>query len=142
MSDTHEGRCFCGAVRLEVSGPPIVQAYCHCNDCRAWSGTPVTPATLWPADAVRVTAGEEQVLSYSKTGDTIRKSCSKCGGALMAEIPAAGLIDVFAGVLRDFDYTPSAHVHYAQRMLDIRDGLPKFRDMPADGGGSGEMMEE
>ncbi len=142
MTATHKGGCFCGAVELEISGPPIVQAYCHCDDCRAWSGTPVTSATLWPSDAVSITKGEDQVLSYSKTGETIRRSCRQCGGALMAEIPAAGLTDVFGGVLKDFQHEATAHVHYAKRVLDVRDGLPKFKDMPAEGGGSGEFVEE
>lgn len=142
MEEKHKGGCFCGAVELEVTGPPIVQAYCHCGDCRAWSGTPVTSATLWPADAVQVTKGEDHILSYSRTGETIRKSCKTCGGALAAAIPAAGLVDVFGGVLKGFHHEATAHVYYAQRVLDIRDGLPKFRDMPAEGGGSGEFVEE
>lgn len=142
MTERHKGSCFCGAVELEIAGPPVVQAYCHCEDCRAWSGTPVTSATLWPADAVQITKGEDQILTYSKTGETNRRSCKRCGGALMAEIPAAGLVDVFGGVLRDFKHEATAHVHYAKRVLDVRDGLPKFKDMPSEGGGSGEFIEE
>jgi hypothetical protein len=30
------GRCFCGAVQLELSGEPSVQVYCHCSSCRGW----------------------------------------------------------------------------------------------------------
>ena len=33
-------------------------------------------------------------------------------------------------------------MHYAQSILPIKDGLPKFKDFPAELGGSGEMMDE
>ncbi len=36
----HVGSCFCGAVRLEVSGDPEAMGYCHCRSCRSWSGGP------------------------------------------------------------------------------------------------------
>ena len=30
--------CRCGAVQLTMSGEPVVQLYCHCDDCRAAHG--------------------------------------------------------------------------------------------------------
>ena len=44
--------CFCGAVRLELTGAPNVQAYCHCGSCRGWLGAPIHGATLWPTPNV------------------------------------------------------------------------------------------
>ena len=55
----HFGNCFCGAVKLEVTGSPEGMGYCHCRSCRSWSGGPVNAFTLWKPDAVRVTAGAE-----------------------------------------------------------------------------------
>ena len=34
------------------------------------------------------------------------------------------------------------HVNYAETVLPMNDGLPKFRDFPSDFGGSGEMIAE
>ena len=34
------------------------------------------------------------------------------------------------------------HVHYAESVLPLNDGLPKFRDMPTEVGGSGVTMSE
>ena len=31
-------KCRCGAVELEISAEPIVQFYCHCDDCQAVHG--------------------------------------------------------------------------------------------------------
>lgn len=141
MAETHEGRCFCGTVKVVVEGPPAMQGFCHCADCRAWSAAPVNGFALWPADKVKVTAGEDSLSSYSKDGRTVRRSCTACGGAVMSEHPGMGMIDVYASILDGFKFAPQAHVFYGERMIDLSDALPKFRDLPADAGGSGEMAE-
>jgi hypothetical protein len=40
------------------------------------------------------------------------------------------------------DLKPTMHVQYGSRILDVRDGLPKFSDMPKQIGGTGEMCDE
>jgi hypothetical protein len=142
MSETYEGRCYCGAVVLEVQGPPVEMGYCHCQACRAYSGAPVNAYTLWPTDAVRVREGAEHLHSFSKTGMNERVACGKCGGLLMVRLPAFGLIDIFAGVLPTLPFKPTVHVNYESTVLPMKDGLPKYKDFPADGGGSGALMAE
>jgi len=34
------------------------------------------------------------------------------------------------------------HVHYGEKVLAQRDGLPKFKDFPKEFGGSGDMLPE
>ncbi len=34
------------------------------------------------------------------------------------------------------------HVNYAETVLPMKDGLPKFKDFPAEMGGSGENLPE
>ena len=42
MSDERiQGRCFCGAVELIVTGEPSAMGYCHCKDCAACSATSI-----------------------------------------------------------------------------------------------------
>jgi len=36
----HAGRCYCGAVEIEVRGEPIEMGYCHCENCRRYSTAP------------------------------------------------------------------------------------------------------
>ena len=60
----------------------------------------------------------------------------------MAVSSAAGVTDVFPMIIKDFDFQPASHVNYAERVIDMRDGLPKFRDMPEIAGGSGKMVVE
>lgn len=142
LAMTYSGSCFCGAVKVEVSGTPVAMGYCHCRSCRSWSASPVNAFTLWKPEAVRVTAGSDYVATYQKTPFSRRKYCAKCGGHLMNEHPPAGVIDVYAATIPDLKFVPSVHVNYTETVLPMRDGLPKMKDFPAEIGGSGEMVAE
>ena len=77
-----------------------------------------------------------------KTPLSQRQYCKKCGGHLMANHPPLGLVDVFAATLPTLEFSPGVHVNYAETVLPSRDGLPKFKDFPAEFGGSGEQIAE
>ena len=134
------GRCFCGAVEVSVTGDPAAMGYCHCSSCREWSAGPVNAFTLWPADKVRITKGEDRLGSYSKTPHSIRRWCKTCGGHVLTEHPSWGLIDVYAAIIPDVPFEPALHVHYQETVLPLKDGLPKQRDIPKDLGGSGQLL--
>jgi hypothetical protein len=138
----YQGGCFCGSVRISVSGEPAAMGYCHCESCRVWSASPVNAFTLWKPEAVRVTQGADLVAMYSKTPRSLRKWCTKCGGHLFTEHPAWGLIDVYAGVIPGFPFQAGVHVNYQETRLRIRDGLPKLKDLPKEMGGSGTALAE
>ena len=138
----YQGQCFCGAVEIEVTGEPEGMGYCHCLSCRSWSGGPVNAFTLWKPEAVKVTAGGEYLATFQKTPQSQRQYCAKCGGHLMANHPSLGLIDVFAATIPTLKFAPGVHVNYAETVLPMHDGLPKFKDFPAEIGGSGETMAE
>jgi hypothetical protein len=140
MSETIKGSCFCGAVTLEVTGSPEAMGYCHCESCRHWSAGPVNGFSLWKPEAVKITSGADLIGSYSKTPQSLRKWCTKCGGHLLTEHPTMGLTDVYAAVIPDLAFKPALHVHCQERVLDVADDLPKMKDMPAEMGGSGETI--
>jgi hypothetical protein len=139
---TYEGSCFCGAVKLEATGAPDVMGYCHCTSCRSWSGGPVNAFSLWKPAAVKVTSGAENIATFAKTAMTERKYCTKCGGHLMSNHPSLGFVDVFAATIPTLNFTPGVHVNYAETVLHMKDGLPKFKDFPKEFGGSGEAVPE
>jgi len=142
QSNTYAGKCFCGAVEIEVSGTPAAMGYCHCESCRHWSAGPVNAFSLWQPDAVRVTKGGDNIGSYARTDNSHRKWCRTCGGHLMTDHPHMGLVDVYAALLPGLEFKPALHVFYGESVLRIRDGLPKMRDVPAEMGGSGETLPE
>jgi hypothetical protein len=142
MTSSYQGTCFCGAVRLEVSGEPEAMGYCHCRSCRSWSGGPVNAFTLWKPEALRITAGADNFATFQKTPLSRRQYCSLCGGHLTNSHPTLGLVDVFAATLPSLKFTPAVHVNYAETVLPMQDGLPKLKDFPKELGGSGETVSE
>jgi hypothetical protein len=144
MSDgnTYRGSCFCGAVQFTISGEPAVMGYCHCTSCRHWSAGPVNAFTLWPSQNVRITQGTDNIGTYHKTEQSYRKWCKTCGGHIMTEHPGLGLTDVYAAVIPDLPFKAGLHAHYDETVLHVRDGLPKFKDVPKEFGGSGIELPE
>jgi hypothetical protein len=142
MSAKHQGRCFCGAVEVEVSGEPAAMGYCHCSSCRSWSAGPVNAFTLWPSAMVTVTKGRSDLKSFKKTEMSERAYCARCGGHVMTIHAPLGLTDVYAATIPTLPFKPAVHVNYAETVLPMKDGLPKFKDFPASFGGSGTELPE
>jgi hypothetical protein len=145
----HSGSCFCGAVQFRLKGEPEVMAYCHCDSCRHWSAGPVSAFTLWKPDALQISDGADKIAEFEKNPRTEdktilskRKWCTQCGGHIYTEHPTMGLIDVPAAVITDLDFQPVFHVHYQETVHQLSDGLPKFKDLPKEAGGSGDLLPE
>ena len=138
---TRKTRCFCGAVEVEIEGDPPIMAYCHCESCRGWLGAPIHAAALFPTPNVRVTKGEDRLRVFKKTEASHRHFCTSCGSPVLIRHPDMGMTDVPAGTIAGLDFKPTVHVHYGERVLSIRDGLPKFKGMP-DPSGQGETLPE
>jgi hypothetical protein len=138
----YEGQCYCGAVKIAVTGEPVGTGYCHCKNCRSWSGGPVNAFTLWPTEAVQVTAGEHLIGEYNANEQSYRQWCTVCGGHLVTRHPTWGLVDVFAATIPSFSFEPGVHVNYESTVLPMKDGVPKLKDFPTDLGGSGEAAFE
>jgi hypothetical protein len=139
---SHVGSCFCGEVEFEVSGEPVAMGYCHCSSCRQWAAAPVNGFSLWKPDALRVRRGASAIGTYNKTPISFRKWCKSCGGHLFTDHPTMGLVDVYAAMIPTLAFEPAVHVNYAETVLRIPDGKPKFADMPSEMGGSGKQLAE
>jgi hypothetical protein len=138
----HKGRCFCGAVEIEVRGNPEAMGYCHCSSCRSWSAGPVNAFTLWKPENVTVTKGADQLARFTKTEGSGRQFCKRCGGHVMTDHPPLAMIDVYAATIPSLKFSPQVHVNYSETVLPMKDGLPKLKDFPAEFGGSGVIVPE
>jgi hypothetical protein len=136
------GTCFCGSVEIRVSGEPQGMGYCHCSDCRHWSAGPVNAFSLWKPEDVEVVRGKDLLTTFSKSPNSQRQFCSRCGGHLMNVHPHWKLIDVYAAIIPGLNFRPGVHVNYAETVLPMRDGLPKLRNFPVELGGRGESVPE
>jgi hypothetical protein len=137
---SQRGTCFCKAAEIEVTGAPAVMAFCHCESCRTWLSAPVHGAALWPSAQVKLLKGD--LGTFKKTEASHRQFCKQCGGRVMVLHPAIGMTDVPSVVLPALAFRPTMHVHYGEKVLAMRDGLPKFRDFPKEFGGSGDVLPE
>lgn len=145
----YTGHCFCRDVEFTLSGSPEVMAYCHCDSCRQWSASPVSAFTLWKPEKLQITKGKENVGGFTgnplSDDDTVvsnRMWCKNCGGHIYTDHPTMGLIDVPSAVIDNFIFRPGFHVHYQETVHPIKDGLPKFKDLPEEAGGSGVQIAE
>jgi hypothetical protein len=147
--NSYQGHCFCGDVQFTVNGKPEAMAYCHCESCRHWSAGPVSAFTLWKPESLQITQGANKIRSFDKKArnqgaaiSSNRQWCSSCGGHILTDHPTMGLIDIPAAVLADFIFEARFHVHYQETVLPILDGLPKYKDLPKEAGGSGKQLSQ
>ncbi|MGB1357711.1 MAG: GFA family protein [Candidatus Puniceispirillaceae bacterium] len=139
----YKGGCFCGEVQFELADDPVAMLVCHCRVCRGWSAAPVNGASLFKPEDVTITKGAGSLRSYAQNEGHERSWCEKCGGHVLTDHRETyGIIDVYASVIEDFTFAPTAHVNYESTIMPMRDGLPKFKDFPAEMGGSGDMLAE
>jgi hypothetical protein len=136
MSDSNV-YCTCGAVEVQLTGEPIAQYFCHCDDCQAVYGGAYA-CTLYHTASVNVLRGEtaDFVLKTSP-----RTKCSRCGTYLYAEVPGYGVRGVNASLLPDGMFKPAFHLQCQFSASPIADALPHFKGIPAAFGGSDEVME-
>ncbi len=130
-----KGRCLCGAVTYEYSGPENWRGYCHCESCRRNSGAPVVAWLGVPRTAFRYTGAMPKI--YASSPGARRSFCANCGTPVAFEhdkypqeihLYACGLVDPSA-------YAPTFHVHYEEKVpwMEIADDLKRF---PHSGSGS------
>ena len=53
-----------------------------------------------------------------------------------------GMVDVMASTIPSFQFKPTVHIFYGEKMIAMKDGLPKQKDVPAELGGSGALLAE
>lgn len=133
---------FLGEVEISVTGDAAAMGFCHCESCRHWSAGPINAFSLWPPENVKVVKGAELLETFAKTDASHRKWCKNCGGHVMTEHPEMGMVDVYAAILPDLKFEPEVHVFYGEKVVSVKDGLPKMADVPEEMGGSGNTLPE
>ena len=125
------GGCLCGAVRFEISEPPISASYCHCTRCQRRTGTAASAQARIVPGSLRVVSGEELVRAFEPEDGFPKEFCSACGSALWSRNPDNP--DALSVRMGAFDADPGVrpsyrqYVAYAAQWEPIPDdGLPRF----------------
>jgi hypothetical protein len=131
------GHCLCRAVTFTVTGPPVYNVVCHCENCKRQGGSTLHCASIFPRKQYTLGAGCERYITTYTDRDTqsgrplYRAFCSVCGSKVSAKTPLnEHIISVPAGVLgrAGRDWAPSKEQFCADRC----GWVPEFGAIVAD----------
>ena len=98
------GGCQCGALRYEITQPPLMVYNCHCTNCQKIGGGAFsTPVTVIEA-AFAFTQGKPSTVEWSSDAGNRRFGwfCAECGTRIAhGQTPAGGILSVRGGTLDD-----------------------------------------
>jgi len=128
--ETLTGGCLCGAVRFEVTSPPVSASYCHCTRCQRRTGTAASAQARLAPDSLRILQGEDALGAYVPDQGFAKLFCDRCGSALFSHSPDRSVWSVRLGAI---DGDPGIRpqwrqfVAYAAPWEPIPDdGLPRY----------------
>jgi hypothetical protein len=123
-----KGSCACGNVTFEAINLRSSVVFCHCTQCRKWSGH------YWSSTATQesdVTINGE-VRWYRSSDRAERGFCPTCGSALFFRPTGSGRFGVSMGALdQPTSFAPLKHIFCAEKgdYYDLpEDGVPHVPD--------------
>lgn len=128
-----KGSCLCGAVSFEIQGPLHNARYCHCANCRKFSGTSNAAWGLAQTSQITIAPSVPGVTKFD-SGGGLRVFCTACGSPLWYE--PAGLPQyrgIPLGAIDEGDVaTPEMHVWIKSKVAweSIFDDLPQHETHP------------
>ncbi|HVN02622.1 MAG TPA: GFA family protein [Caulobacteraceae bacterium] len=78
---TYVARCCCQACEIAVEGEPVLNAICHCDNCKRRTGSAFGWSAYFPDDQVASRRGELGRYEVTTTSAT-RRFCKACGTTL------------------------------------------------------------
>jgi hypothetical protein len=130
-----EGGCYCGAVRYQAEGKPILKAQCHCRACQHITGGAPNLFMLMPVDGFRWTKGEPKTFTRpDKQNAVTRFFCATCGTHLTTRRPGLDAVILKIGTLDDPAQYGGASIaiftEEEQAFHLVAEGVPKFEKLP------------
>jgi len=128
------GGCYCGALRYEAEGEPIMKAQCHCRECQYITGGAPNMFMLMPAVGFRYTKGEPKKFTRSDLERPVtREFCANCGTHVVTRPPMPAVV-IKVGTLDDPKQFGGPDMAIftidKQPFHQIAAGLPTFERLP------------
>jgi|ERR1039458_334663 hypothetical protein len=92
----------CGSVAIQITGTPVLQYFCHCDDCQVAHGE-AYPVSLYPALDVSVPNGDTVLFTLRPSP---RTRCKQCGKYLFSEVPGHPMRGLNAELLAEGMFKP------------------------------------
>ena len=128
------GGCLCGAIRYELSEPPVEAVICHCRTCQKSTGSAFEVGAMFFQSAFRLTRGEPKLYRSSSIMD--KGFCSNCCTLLfdkyLVRVPGFDPDTVYVQVgTLDHPEAVSIEFHYGVESqlpwVHFDDDLPRMR---------------
>lgn len=127
-----EGGCLCGEVRYAIDGAITDVSHCHCSMCRKMHGAAFATYGTVRREQLLWSNGEQQVATYSSSGNLDRMFCNRCGSTLMCRSNDEPDVDYIALGTVDGDpgCRPAYHIWVGSKApwYEITDDLPRFEE--------------
>jgi hypothetical protein len=121
------GRCLCGAVEYNSTGPALFSAICHCRDCQRASASGGVPVLGVPRASLKWSGPVRQSCVRGGSGlSAVRNFCSECGSLLFGTPESAPeLLTIYVGSLDDpTSFSPTEALFTSQRPTWARLAIP------------------
>ena len=129
------GGCYCGAVRYEAEGEPMMMAQCHCRECQYITGGSPNVFVAMPPDGFKYTKGTPKQFSRKDLEKPVtREFCPDCGTHLVTRVPGFPVLVVKVGAMDDPSQFggPQAAIFTCdmQPFHEIGEGVARYERMP------------
>jgi hypothetical protein len=126
------GKCECGAVEYRVEDDFEYALNCHCQNCRAATGSAFKPVGGIRREHLEVTRGGDRLSIVGEETDHNAR-CGACGSLLYSVVRDGEYVHVALGSLVDGPtLRPTAHIWVSQKApwYEIADDLPQYAEFP------------
>lgn len=130
------GRCYCGDVKYEVQGDPLLAAQCHCRECQYITGGGPNFFVAMPVETFHYTQGQPKGFQRSDIDNAVtREFCPNCGTHLLTRAGAMpNAVIVKAGTMDDPSLFPTPQMAIfcidKQAFHAIPENVPQFDRVP------------
>ena len=128
------GECLCGDVLFSIEDNLQYAGFCHCSDCRRFSGSAFSAYGGIDKKLFTLIRGKERIGRYAKNLDSIMCFCKNCGSSLFVDKPRAAMIHLRLGVLNEApSLKPQSHICTESKVQwhQIGDDLPQYSKLPS-----------
>ena len=131
------GGCYCGELRYEVEGEPVMAFQCHCRECQYYSGGGANYSLGMPMAGLQYTNGNPR--EFTRTDletPATRVFCGTCGTAIASYYPGPPhAVFLKVGSFDDpgiFEPAMAVFTCDKQSFHHIPDKLPAFDKVPTE----------
>ncbi len=123
------GKCLCGKVEYSIPDNLIYAGYCHCFECRRWTGSPFSASGGVPTVDFKLVKGEDNLTCYKKGEHTLAYFCKSCSSMIYGDVQNYQMTFVLLGTLNESpSLKPQWHIYTGSKVdwYQITDSLPQY----------------